>query len=88
MLFVTAGGSEYGGGGGGEENVPLLPCLVFVHGESYQWNSGNPYDGSVLAHHGQLIVVTLNFRLGILGEFALFSLPWGVRYNIKEKRIL
>ncbi|XP_026286621.2 neuroligin-1-like [Frankliniella occidentalis] len=45
-----------------------LPTVVYVHGESYEWNSGNPYDGSVLAAHGRLIVITLNFRLGILGE--------------------
>lgn len=42
--------------------------LVFVHGESFEWGSGNPYDGSVLASYGHVIVVTLNFRLGILGE--------------------
>ncbi|KAK3910658.1 Neuroligin-1 [Frankliniella fusca] len=47
---------------------PSLPTIVYVHGESYEWNSGNPYDGSVLAAHGHLIVITLNFRLGILGE--------------------
>jgi Carboxylesterase family len=45
----------------------LLPVLVFIHGESFEWNSGNPYDGSVLASYGDMIVVTLNYRLGILG---------------------
>ncbi|XP_049864099.1 neuroligin-1-like [Schistocerca gregaria] len=44
-----------------------LPVIVFLHGESYEWNSGNPYDGSVLAGYGHVIVVTLNFRLGVLG---------------------
>uniref|UniRef100_A0A336MZP0 CSON010552 protein n=1 Tax=Culicoides sonorensis TaxID=179676 RepID=A0A336MZP0_CULSO len=29
--------------------------------------SGNPYDGSVLASYGQILVVTINYRLGILG---------------------
>lgn len=46
------------------------PVMVFVHGESYEWNSGNPYDGSVLASYGQVLVVTINYRLGILGEFS------------------
>ncbi|CRK92270.1 CLUMA_CG005758, isoform A, partial [Clunio marinus] len=41
--------------------------MVFVHGESYEWNSGNPYDGSILASYGQVLVVTINYRLGILG---------------------
>ena len=42
--------------------------MVFVHGESYEWNSGNPYDGSVLAAYGQVVVITLNYRLGVLGK--------------------
>jgi carboxylesterase type B len=46
-----------------------LPVIVYVHGESYEWNSGNPYDGSVLASYGRVLVVTINFRLGVLGEF-------------------
>ena len=45
-----------------------LPVMVFVHGESYEWNSGNPYDGSVLAAYGQVVVITLNYRLGVLGK--------------------
>ncbi|KAL1380674.1 hypothetical protein pipiens_014019 [Culex pipiens pipiens] len=44
-----------------------LPVIVFLHGESFEWNSGNPYDGTVLASYGELVVVTLNYRLGILG---------------------
>lgn len=44
------------------------PVMVFVHGESYEWNSGNPYDGSILASYGQILVVTINYRLGILGK--------------------
>lgn len=46
-----------------------LPVLVFLHGESFEWNSGNPYDGTVLASYGEIVVVTLNYRLGILGTF-------------------
>ena len=44
-----------------------MPVIVFIHGESYEWNSGNPYDGSVLSSYGQVVVITLNYRLGILG---------------------
>jgi hypothetical protein len=55
-------------GGGATISPALLPVLVFVHGEdSYDIGSGNAYDGSVLAWHGQIVVITLNFRLGILG---------------------
>jgi neuroligin len=51
-----------------------FPVIVYVHGESYEWNSGNPYDGSVLASYGQVVVVTINFRLGVLGEFSCETL--------------
>lgn len=49
--------------------------LVLVHGESFEWGAGHPYDGSVLASYGHVIVVTLNFRLGILGKskFSIFA---------------
>ncbi|XP_076254918.1 neuroligin-4, Y-linked-like [Rhynchophorus ferrugineus] len=43
------------------------PVIVYIHGESFEWNSGNPYDGSVLASYADLVVITLNYRLGILG---------------------
>lgn len=48
-----------------------FPVMVFVHGESYEWSSGNPYDGSILASYGQILVVTINYRLGILGEYGV-----------------
>ncbi|XP_063236342.1 neuroligin-4, X-linked-like [Bacillus rossius redtenbacheri] len=41
--------------------------IVYVHGESYEWNAGNHYDGSVLASYGHVVVVTFNYRLGVLG---------------------
>ena len=43
--------------------------IVYIHGESFEWGTGNIYDGSVLASAGHVIVVTLNYRLGILGKF-------------------
>ncbi len=38
----------------GSSGSRKLPVIVFIHGESYEWNSGNPYDGSVLASYGQV----------------------------------
>ncbi|KAJ8683520.1 hypothetical protein QAD02_019312, partial [Eretmocerus hayati] len=52
---------------GQKNNLKKYPVIVFIHGESYEWNSGNPYDGSVLAAYGNIVFVTVNFRLGILG---------------------
>jgi carboxylesterase type B len=57
-VFIFTGMSE-----GGRKH----PVLVFIHGESYDWGSGNIYDGSILAGYADQVVVTLNYRLGILG---------------------
>lgn len=46
--------------------------MVYVHGESFEWGTGNVYDGSVLASAGHVIVITLNYRLGILGKYYSF----------------
>ena len=45
-----------------------MAVMVFVDGEGFQTGTGNAYDGSVLASYGEVIVVTLNYRLGSLGE--------------------
>ncbi|XP_038209305.1 neuroligin-4, Y-linked-like [Zerene cesonia] len=50
-----------------DETKIALPVIVYIHGESYSWSSSNPYDGAVLASYTDLVVVTLNFRLGVLG---------------------
>ncbi|XP_066907146.1 neuroligin-1, partial [Halyomorpha halys] len=41
--------------------------MVYIHGESFDWNSGNHYDGSVLASFGHVIFITVNYRLGVFG---------------------
>jgi len=45
-----------------------LPILVLIHGDSYEWGSSATLDGSALAAHANVAVVTLNYRLGILGN--------------------
>ncbi|KAK7138441.1 hypothetical protein R3I94_013915 [Phoxinus phoxinus] len=43
------------------------PVMVYIHGGSYMEGTGNMIDGSVLASYGNVIVITLNFRVGVLG---------------------
>lgn len=42
--------------------------FFFIHGDSFEWGSGSLYDGTILSSYGNVIVVTLNYRLGILGK--------------------
>ncbi|KAL7854927.1 hypothetical protein SRHO_G00171170, partial [Serrasalmus rhombeus] len=41
------------------------PVMVFIHGGSYMEGTGNMFDGSILASYGNVIVITLNYRLGV-----------------------
>ncbi len=52
-----------------------VPVMVFLHGGGYDIGSGGEpqYDGTRLAERG-VIVVTVNYRLGILGHLALADL--------------
>ena len=50
-----------------------VAVMVYIHGDSYSWGSAGLYDGRVLATLGRIIVVTFNFRIGILGWY-LYSL--------------
>lgn len=47
----------------------LRPVLVWIHGGVFNVGSGSlpAYDGSRLAARGDVVVVTINYRLGMLG---------------------
>lgn len=52
------------------ETAKDLPVMVWIHGGGYYGGTAAqpPYDGANLAKHGA-IVVTINYRLGVLGFF-------------------
>lgn len=55
----------------GAATTGSLPVLVWIHGGAFVGGSGAVplYDGSALAHQG-IIVVSLNYRLGVFGFMA------------------
>ena len=44
--------------------------MVFIHGGSYRVGGGRLYSGAVLAQRG-IIVITFNYRLGVLGTYRI-----------------
>jgi para-nitrobenzyl esterase len=46
---------------------PPRPVMVWIHGGSFTGGSGNIYNGQWLVSRGDVIVVTINYRLGTLG---------------------
>jgi para-nitrobenzyl esterase len=67
-------------GGGAEDCLTLnvfapahaasLPVMVWIHGGNLEEGRGDDYDPTWLITQGHVIVVTLNYRLGVLGFFA------------------
>lgn len=44
-----------------------LPTMVWIHGGGFRVGTGNSFDGSVLASFHDVVVVTINYRLDLLG---------------------
>jgi para-nitrobenzyl esterase len=64
-------------------NARKAPVLVWIHGGSLAIGSGSEpvYEGTKLAGHG-LVVVTINYRLGVLGYLAHPALSAESRGNV------
>ena len=65
-----------------------LPVMVYIHGGAFVYGYGsNPiYDGAYLAASGEVIVVTLNYRLGSLGFLAVPELNIRGNFGIQDQR--
>ena len=67
-----------------------LPVYVFLHGGGFALGGGSLYDGSALAAAGNVIVVTVNYRLGIFGFLASPALDDGTgntgNYAIEDQQ--
>ena len=59
-----------------------LPVMVFVHGEDYGYGGGHPYDPTMLVSQGNIIVVTMNYRLGILGKYGKLEILWRRSFHL------
>ena len=55
------------------------PVMVWIHGGGFTIGSGAQgiYEGGTLARHGDVVVVTINYRLGILGFAPLAAVTGG-----------
>lgn len=71
------------------------PVMVWIHGGGFTAGSGDlsGYDGQKLSEVGDVVVVTLNYRLGVLGYLAHAALsaedpahPGSGNYGIEDQR--
>jgi para-nitrobenzyl esterase len=54
-----------------------LPVMVWIHGGGFTGGAGSIYDGKVIAARGNVVVVTINYRLNAFGFLALPGLGKG-----------
>jgi len=57
------------------DRTGLLPVMVYIHGGGFMHGSGNDplFDGGKVAGRGQVILITLNYRLGVFGFLPTFG---------------
>ncbi|XP_061449566.1 fatty acyl-CoA hydrolase precursor, medium chain-like isoform X3 [Rhineura floridana] len=47
-----------------------LPVMVWIHGGNFVFGAASRYDGSAIAAYEDVVVVTIQYRLGLLGFFS------------------
>ena len=63
-----------------------LPVLVWIHGGGFNTGAGTDVDPRRLAEAGPLVVVTVNYRLGIFGFFGLPGLEGSGSFGLLDQR--
>ncbi|WP_189186824.1 carboxylesterase/lipase family protein [Streptomyces albiflavescens] len=62
------------------------PVIVWVHGGGFTNGAGSSYDAHRLATRGNVVVVTLNYRLGALGFLAHSGLPGSGTFGLADQQ--
>ncbi len=57
----------FSGGSSGAADDRRRPVMVWIHGGAFVLGSAEPYDAAHFAASGEIVVVTINYRLGLLG---------------------
>ena len=54
------------------------PVLVWLHGGAFTFGAGSKptFHGATLARHGDVVVITINYRLGLFGWSAWYRCMW------------
>ncbi|WP_328648805.1 carboxylesterase family protein [Amycolatopsis sp. NBC_00348] len=62
-----------------------LPVMVWWHGGGYTSGSGADYDAQRLASRGHVVVVTVNYRLGVFGYLGLPGLAGSGNFGFADQ---
>lgn len=62
-----------------------LPVMVWWHGGGYTSGAGSDYDAGRLAERGRVVVVTVNYRLGVFGYLSLPGLKGSGDFGLADQ---
>jgi para-nitrobenzyl esterase len=63
-----------------------LPVMFWTHGGAYVIGSGSEYDARRLATTGHVVVVTINYRLGVFGFLGLKGLADSGDFGLEDQQ--
>ena len=69
------------------ENTSSRAVMVWIHGGAFLFGSAASTDGSVLSAYSDVIVVTINYRLGPLGFFTTHNQDAPGNYGLWDQHI-
>ncbi|NBE95549.1 carboxylesterase family protein [Nonomuraea sp. KC401] len=75
-----------GQAGSGASGGAGRPVMVWLHGGGFTAGRGADYDPRRLAVQGDVVVVTVEFRLGVLGYVALPGMPGGGTFGLQDQQ--
>lgn len=62
------------------------PVVVWVHGGGFFMGAGSNYDATRLAERGDVVVVTINYRLGVFGYFGMPGLAGSGTFGLRDQQ--
>ncbi|MGG2464350.1 carboxylesterase/lipase family protein [Streptomyces sp. RGM 3693] len=63
-----------------------LPIVVWLHGGGFLTGAGSSYDAHRMAVRGHVVVVTLNYRLGVFGNFGYPGLNGSGDFGLADQQ--
>ncbi|GAA0924804.1 carboxylesterase family protein [Kribbella koreensis] len=69
-----------------QQSAKPRAVVVWIPGGGFFSGAGNSYEASKMAARGNVIVVTVNYRLGIFGFFGYPGLPASGTYGIQDQQ--
>ncbi|GAA5064494.1 carboxylesterase/lipase family protein [Nocardia callitridis] len=62
------------------------PVVLWIHGGAFQTGTGASMDAEPMARRGDVVVVTINYRLGMFGFFGLPGLPGSGTFGLSDQQ--